>query len=289
MNHSHRALYGLLGLMTFFWSVNYVVAKIALEHFPPLLFTPLRTAAASVLLLAVWRHEGFSSVGAQWPRIALLGITGISGNQLAFMLGMQRTSVAHASLIIALTPVFVLLLSAWRAHERITARKAAGMAIAFSGVALLNLAPSRPARGATLAGDFLVFLASFTFALFTVAGRNVTRGLGAIPVTAAAYAASAVSLTPLGLWQARGFDFSSVPPAGWLTLAYMAVFPSVVCYLIYYHALARIPASRVSAFSYSQPLIATLTGYVALGEPVTMAVAFGGLLVLSGVWATSRG
>jgi drug/metabolite transporter (DMT)-like permease len=91
------------------------------------------------------------------------------------------------------------------------------------------------------------------------------------------------------LWQGWGFDFGRVTTGGWLTLVYMAVFPSVVCYLIYYHALSKISASRVSAFSYSQPLIATLTGFVALGEPVTGAVALGGVLVLSGVWTTSRG
>jgi len=288
VSESKRTLYGLLSLMTFLWSVNYVVSKVALRHFSPLLFTPMRTALAAVLLIAVWRHTGLSPLRGEWRRVAFLGVVGISGNQLAFMFGMARTSVAHASLIIALTPVLVLLLSAWRAHESITARKAAGMAIAFSGVALLNLVPGRNAQGATLLGDLLVFIAGFTFAVFTVAGRNVTRSLGAIPVTAAAYIASAISLLPIGLWQARRVDFSVIATAGWLTLLYMAVFPSVVCYLIYYHALSKIPASRVSAFSYSQPLIATLTGFVTLGEPVTLAVALGGMLVLSGVWVSSR-
>lgn len=288
MNESKRALYGLLSLMTFLWSVNYVVAKVALRHFPPLLFTPIRTIAAAALLLLVWRQAGFGSVRSEWKRVAFLGLIGISGNQIAFLLGMQRTSVAHASLIIALTPVLVLLLSAWRAHEQITPRKLAGMGLAFSGVAVLNLAPSRAQHGATPLGDLLVFLAGFTFAVFTVAGRNATRSLGAIPATAAAYVASAISLVPLLLWQIRGFDFTRVTVGGWMTLVYMAVFPSVVCYLIYYHALSKIPASRVAAFSYSQPFIATLTGFAALGEPVTVAVAAGGLLVLGGVWATSR-
>jgi drug/metabolite transporter (DMT)-like permease len=289
VNESKRALYGLLSLMTFLWSVNYVVAKVALRHFPPLLFTPMRTVAAAALLILVWRQTGFGAIRSDWKRVVFLGLVGISGNQVAFMFGMARTSVAHASLIIALMPVLVLLLSAWRAHERITPRKVVGMGMAFSGVAVLNLAPSRSAQGATLPGDALIFLAGLTFAVFTVAGRNVTRSLGAIPVTAAAYVASAASLVPVGLWQARGFDFSRVTVGGWATLVYMAVFPSVVCYLIYYHALSKIPASRVAAFSYSQPLIATLTGFVTLGEPVTAAVALGGILVLSGVWATSRG
>ncbi len=275
--------------MTLLWSVNYVVAKIALRHFPALLFTPMRTVLAAALLMVVWRQSGGERVDGDWKRVGLLGLIGISGNQIAFLVGLARTSVAHAALIVAMTPVLVLLLSAWRAHEHITRRKVAGMAMAFCGVAVLNLGPGRNAHGATVLGDFLVFLAALTFALFTVAGRNVTRKHGAIPVIAAAYLASAVSLAPMGIWQGWGFDFGRVTTGGWLTLVYMAVFPSVVCYLIYYHALSKISASRVSAFSYSQPLIATLTGFVALGEPVTAAVALGGVLVLSGVWTTSRG
>lgn len=275
--------------LTFFWSINYVIAKIALRHFPPLLFTPIRTALAAALLLVVWKQSGGERVNGDWKRVGLLGLVGITGNQVAFLVGMARTSVAHAALIIAMTPVFVLLLSAWRAHERVTVRKLSGMGIAFCGVAVLVFGPGRSTHGATLLGDFLIFLASFTFALFTVAGRGVTRKHGAIPVTATAYVASALSLIPVGIWQGWGFDFTRVTTGGWLTLVYMAVFPSVVCYLIYYHALSKISASRVSAFSYSQPLIATLTGFAALGEPVTASVAVGGVLVLSGVWTTSRG
>ena len=48
-----------------------------------------------------------------------------------------------------------------------------------------------------------------------------------------------------------------VSAAAWLSMLYMALFPSVLAYLIYYYALAHIPASRVSAFSYLQPVFAT--------------------------------
>ncbi len=71
-------------------------------------------------------------------------------------------------------------------------------------------------------------------------------------------------------------------------MLYMAVFPSVICYLIYYHALAHLPATRVSAFSYLQPLIAAYTGWLVLAEPVTAGVLAATALVLGGVWFTTR-
>ena len=68
----------------------------------------------------------------------------------------------------------------------------------------------------------------------------------------------------------------------------MALVPSVVCYLIYYWALTYIPATRASAFSYIQPVIATLVAIPVLGEPVTALVALGGVLTLGGVYITER-
>jgi drug/metabolite transporter (DMT)-like permease len=68
----------------------------------------------------------------------------------------------------------------------------------------------------------------------------------------------------------------------------MAMFSSVLAYLIYNYALTYMPASRASAASYLQPLGATLLAVVLLGESVTTALAIGGMLVLTGVFVTER-
>ncbi len=69
----------------------------------------------------------------------------------------------------------------------------------------------------------------------------------------------------------------------------MALFSSVISYLIYYYALSKISASRVSAFNYLQPVVATLLAAVMLGERVTLPVVAGGAVVFSGVYLTERG
>lgn len=293
MKRSRAGLYALLCLMTFIWGVNYVAAKLSLRSFPPLVFAPLRSifAAAFLLPLYAWMrrrkpHEEPWTRRELWT-LAALGVCGITLNQVFFILGMNITSVAHAALIIATGPVFVLLLAALRGQERVTARKAAGMALAISGVASLQIMPGR-AEGATGLGDFLVFLASFTFALFTVFGKETTMRHDALTVNTVGYASGALAGLPLLLWQGWSFDFSAVGAAGWTMMIYMALFPSVLCYMIFYHALTRIDASRVAAFSYAQPVIASLTGLAVLSEPLTLPIALGGMLVLSGVWLTGR-
>jgi drug/metabolite transporter (DMT)-like permease len=159
--------------MTTIWGANYVVAKTALHHFPALLIGPLRAALAAALLAPAWlvvrwRRGGEDAWTArELSYLGLLGVFGITLNQILFILGMARTSVAHAALIIATTPLQVMALAALRGQERITLRKAAGMLTAVAGVGILHMGDAA-GRGASLAGDLLVFLAAFCFSLYTV-------------------------------------------------------------------------------------------------------------------------
>jgi len=289
-----RALYALILLMTLIWGANYVVAKTALHHFPALLIGPLRAALAAALLMpayaaARWRAPRQEAWTArELALLGLLGVFGITLNQVFFILGMARTSVAHAALLIATTPLQVMALAALRGQERISVRKAAGMLTAVAGVGVLHVGDAG-GRGASLAGDALVFLAAFCFSLYTVFSKEITRRHDSLTVNALGYVAGALAGAPLLVHESLGFDYTGVAPAGWLALAYMTLLASILCYLIFYYALDQMPASRLAAFSYLQPVIAAATGFVFLHEPVTLPVAAGGALVLGGVWVTGRG
>jgi len=287
-------LYSLIALMVLFWSLNFIVGKIALRSFPPLLLACVRTTMAAAFILPVyWWKRRREMVPELWSSgegrsVVLIALLGVALNQVLFVLGLSRTSVAHSALVIAISPVLILLISGWLGHEKVSRMKLVGMAIAVAGVGVLNLAPGK-ASGASILGDTLVFLAALTFALYTVTSKQLAARHGALTLTTFAYLGGALMLAPLTWWLARDFSFSGAPVTGWLSIVFMAAFPSVVCYLIYSYALAHIPASRVSVFSYLQPLIAGALAVPMLGEPITSALATGGVLVLAGVCTTERG
>ena len=227
-----------------------------------------------------------------WPSLLILGLFGVTLNQVFFMIGLSRTTAVHSVLIISMMPIFVLAIAASIGQERITARKATGMLIAVGGVAILNTLPSSSAGlggGPSLLGDFFVFLAAITFALFTVFGKRVSSRHTSVTVNTFSYVGGAVALAPLALWQSRGFHFTAVSASAWTSLLYMALFPSVISYLIYYHVLSQIPASRVAAFAYLQPVLATIMAVIALGERVTEPLLAGGAVIFSGVYLAERG
>ncbi len=289
---SHWRLYSLIGLMTFLWAVNFVVAKFVLREVPAVIAAGFRTSLAGLLMWPIYLWERRTKGAASWamsdvPMLMLLGVFGVTLNQLFFVMGIGRTSVAHAAIVIGMTPILVLVIASAIGQESISVTKLIGMALALAGVITLHFSSSKGA-GTSIGGDSLIFLASLTFALFTVMGKRVANNFGSITVNTFAYVGGGLLLLPLTLWQASGFAFQKVSWTAWLSIAYMAAFPSVLCYLIYYYALTHIPASRVSAFSYLQPLLATVIAIPFLGENPTTSLAMGGSLVLAGVFVAER-
>jgi len=291
---SPARLYSLVGVMVLLWALNFIVAKIALREFPALLAGSLRfvLAAGVVVPVYLWNRRGRSAPHHDFRdrlRLLLLGCAGVGLNQMFFILGINNTSVAHASLLLTLTPLWVLTMSAIAGHEQFTLRKLAGFAVAAGGVGLLQATPGKASTFASALGDLFILLSSVTFAIFTVAGKRATQRFGSLTVNTYAFAGSSLLISSLVVWRYAGFSYEAVSRTAWASLVYMAIFPSLVCYLIFYYALAHIPATRISSFSYLQPLLATALAVPLLGEPLTASLAGGGLLIVCGVFLSERG
>src|SRR5213076_1616946 len=101
--------------MVLFWSANYIIAKMALREFPPLLLSGIRVTIAGLVMLPIyWRRPDRVKGTSEAGRLVALGLMGVALNQLFFVVGLGRTTVAHASFIVSIGPVLVLLIAAAR-------------------------------------------------------------------------------------------------------------------------------------------------------------------------------
>lgn len=294
-------LYVLIAIMVLAWSGNFVVAKYALDELPPFALLFLRVLFSNALLLSIYlssrqhrqkpvqRGDPSTSLRAGWRDFALLGLFGVAMNQTGFTVGLSQTTVAHSALIISLTPIFVLVLATRMKLESFTALKVVGMALSFTGVAVLVSEYGFGSNSPTFTGDLLTLGGSIAFALYTVYGKRVSERYDTLTFNTFTYLAGAVVVLPLTSWQLFDLDWQAVTWRGWLGVAYMAVIASVAAYMIFYYALARISASRLVAFSYLQPVLATLLALLLRGEKVTGHLLLGGVLVLLGVSLAERG
>jgi drug/metabolite transporter (DMT)-like permease len=252
----------------------------------------MRTVFAAIALMAVYKRSRNPDRPPlrrdEYPQLCIIGVCGIAVNQVCFLIGLSLTSASHAALVIGLTPFMVLFLAWFRGQEAFTSNRAIGLAVAVCGMALLQK-PSASAQTASLLGDVLILGAGLSFAVYTVFGKELAAEHGGMAVIAVSYAAGAIFLLPMTLFFASRFDFSQVSAAAWWAFGYMSVVSSVLCYIGWAYALKRLSASRLTAFSYLQPLVATLLALPMLGEPITAALVSGGGLIMAGVFLSERG
>lgn len=286
-------VYALIAIMVLAWSANFVVAKFALREFPPFALLFLRLLVSNVLLLGLYfgsgHHRKRPLQRGDWRWFALLGFLGIAMNQTGFTVGINYTTVSHSSLIIATTPIYVLILATRMKLEALTKLKVIGLTLAFTGVAVLTGEHGFGSNSPTFLGDLITLGGATGFALYTVYGKQVAARYDTLTMNTFMYLAGALVVFPLSGWELFEVDWQGVTWRGWLSVLYMAAVASVLAYMIFYYALSKISATRVIAFSYLQPVLATTFGIWLLDEKLTVQLLGGGLLVLAGVYLAERG
>lgn len=275
---------------TLLWGMNFTVAKRVLQEVDPLAVAAAR-AAGGLVVFVVFLLLLDGPGGLAWARLkraAPLGLLGVFANQVFFIEGLKRTSASHSAVLIALLPLYVLLMSLLSGQERLTRWKAAGIAAAFGGVVLVAAGHAN-AGGATLWGDLITMCGGIAFAAYTVAGRPVVRDLGPLRTTALAFAGGGTAILLVAAPAARRQEWRSLSPAAHWGLLYVVVGATVLAYVLYYLALDRLEPSKVAVFMYLQPVFAALLATFVTGEPLTLRFVTGGALILAGVLIAERG
>jgi drug/metabolite transporter (DMT)-like permease len=305
---SRPVIASLIGLIVVIWAVNFIAAKIGLRSFPPLTMASFRVCAAGVVMVPFYlclkqlRLRAFAAAPAArkpgftrrdvWTFL-YLGFFGVSVNQFCFTLGLHYTSVSHSAVIVGMGPIYTLVLAVLLRLERASWHKAVGMAIAFTGIAVLASEGGISARSPSLLGDAITMTGSIGFATYAVLGKRVACEYDALTMTAYNHFAGALVVLPLALRQAwllgEEANWRAVPWPAWAAILYMGLFGSAVAYVLYYWLLRYLEASQLSAFTYLLPVLASILGILALGEKGSWTQVLGGALALGGVYWTECG
>ncbi len=213
-------------------------------------------------------------------RIALAGVLGITIYHVALNFGEVSVNAGAASLIIAAGPVFTALLSAVFLGERLSGLGWLGILIAFAGVAVISVSES----GGGLAiepGALLILISALSTAGYFIVSKKPLRHYSAIEFTA--YAIWAGTLPMLVFAPGLVRQFPNAAPSATLAVIYLGIFPAAIAYVLWSYALARMPASILSAFLYLSPVLAMAIAWVWLGEVPALLTVAGGLVAVAGV------
>ena len=285
----NRLVYPLIVVGQLIAGGTFPIAKIALAHFEPFTLAVTRFVIASVCMFSIVKFSGRLQriEKSDWWRFVWLGLLAVPLNQLLFLYGLQFTTPGRSALYYGATPAFVFILAIWYLKEKISLLKILGIAISFAGVVIILRTGRFDAD--TLFGDSLVILAVIAYAGYTIFGKPLILKYGPLTTTAYALVVGTALYLPLGVVYAARFDYGSVPAAGWLSLLYIAIVTSVIAYSIWFWALGRMEASKLSIFQNLQPIIAAILSFMFFGESFGWDFYIGGSMVIAGVVLTQRG
>lgn len=292
LRRSHALMHVLMFWATVFWASNIVAGKEAVSSFGAMGLAQLRLAGAAALfafLFVAWR--GWPELhlrGREWLVLVGVAFNGLTLNQICFINGLARTSVAHTGLIVALGPVMTLALACLMRLEPLTLSKLLGMLISFAGVAMLTLGGQEAGSTAHWQGDLIVLAGSASFAYYTIQVKEIANRYDTLTLNSVTFAVGCLLMIPFAARSVMHIRWAKVTMGAWGGLAFMVVLGTVVAYLFYAFALTELAASRVAAFNYLQPVVAALLAAWLLREKITPHVITSGTLILVGVYLAER-
>jgi drug/metabolite transporter (DMT)-like permease len=263
------------------WASAFPAIRAGLAAFGPAELGALRFAVAAVpaaIFLLITRPPLPRSWSQAW-RFAFGGIVFVAFYTTLLNFGEVTVSAGAASFIINVSPILVALAATFMLGERFSRVSWLGTLVSFAGIGLIAIGEG---DGLKLdAGALLILGAAVCTASTAIVQKPLFRSHKPLAVSAWNMVIGAVALAPLlpaGLTQAQDASFGALGSA-----IYLGLVPSFIAYGSYAIALSRLPASRATNFLYCVPPVATVMGYLWLGEVPGPAGIVGGLMALGGV------
>ncbi|MDE0355872.1 MAG: DMT family transporter [Deltaproteobacteria bacterium] len=210
----------------------------------------------------------------------------IAGDMSAWHYSIVMTTVANASLLLNVTPVFVVLGGWLLFRTRVTGTFMIGLATAMAGVAVLSGASLALSRTHVL-GDLLGVVTAMFYAAYQLTVERLRRRFSTITIML--YAMPVSAMVTLMVTLVSGETMVVMTPAGWAVLVALAVGPQVLGQGLIAWALAHLPASFVSVSLLVQPIVAATVAWILFDERIGVQQAVGAITVLTGIVIARQG
>jgi O-acetylserine/cysteine efflux transporter len=280
MTNNRRLVFPALLAAGVLWGTTVPLSKVALGWLPPGWLAFARFALAAAVLLVASRSRLRRAAS---PAILVTGAIGYGGSVLLQNLGIERTSVTHAALLIGATPVLVALIAAVLRHSVARPLAWSGFALSLAGVGLI--AGGR-GSGSSLGGDALVLAAQLISAGFTVSQARLLRGRDPIAVTGLQLAAAAFAVLPIALVTEHHAAGPGTVTALLATIG-LVVAGTVLPTSLFAFGQSRVSADVAGAFLNLEPLVGAIMGIVLFAEPAGPVQIAGGTAITVGISLSS--
>ena len=256
---------------------GFVIAKPAMESFPPILLNGLRWSLSGLIMCYFF----------PFPKkfIKQMFVISIIGGTIQYSLsfyGLKILDGASATLFVQAEIPFGILIAYFLLGEKVPLKNIIGLIIAFVGIAILSGNPNLEGK---MLGVLLVLSGAFLWSLAQVFAKDVSEKIGGLALTAWLGIFSGPQCIIASYFiEGNTFDLiTNATTQAWIIVIYLAVGMNVIGYSCWYSVLSRNPVNNVMSVLLLFPITGLLTSIFILGETPNTYAYFGGTIIISGV------
>ena len=275
--------------ISFFWGTTWIASKEGVKYMPALQLAAIRQFLGSIIYLSYFLFKKTPwPKGKQWKTIIILSILNFVLSNGFSTWGVKYISSGLGAIIGALVPLWVVIISLFRG-EKLVKLSIIGLVVGFAGVCVIFYEHL---------SDFLIFdfrfgiiisiISTLTWAFATLYTKKKAASFNPYFSLGIQMFISSIFLFAYLGATGSAVSLSTIPVISWVSIGYLVIFGSVLTFIAYIYALQHLPAEINSIYAYINPIIAVLLGAYIFGEPLSLAIAVGGIITLFGLYLVNR-
>ena len=275
--------------VSFFWGTTWIASKEGVKYMPALQLAAIRQFLGATLYLSYFLFKKTPwPKGKQWKTIIILSILNFVLSNGLSTWGVKYISSGLGAIIGALVPLWVVIISLFRG-EKLVKLAIVGLVVGFAGVCVIFYEHLT---------DFLIFdfrfgiiisiISTLTWAFATLYTKKKAASFNPYFSLGIQMFISSIFLFAYLGATGSAESLSTIPVISWVSIGYLVIFGSVLTFIAYIYALQHLPAEINSIYAYINPIIAVLLGAYIFGEPLSLAIAVGGIITLFGLYLVNR-
>ncbi|MFD2916790.1 DMT family transporter [Psychroserpens luteus] len=291
MNSRLFALIALI-IVQLLYGLNYTFAKNVMnENFiKPFGFVLLRVIGATILFWLMGFFFKSEKIDRKdYITIFFAAVFGVGINMLFFLKGLEYTSPIHASVIMTITPIIIMVLSIFFLNEKLTKLKIGGILLAFCGGLLLTALGKSDRVGDNVAlGNLFIFINAISYSIYVIIIKRLTAKYHPFTFIKWLFLFGLILLLPFGYTETTEIEWSSFSPYIWFSVLFVVIGATFGTYFLNPLALKSLKASTVGVFIYLQPVIAGLFAIIMGVDHIDSIKIMAMCLIFSGVYLVTK-
>ena len=280
-------------IATSIYGINHTVAKSVMPiYIGSLGLVLLRVLGATILFWIISLFIKSKKIEKK-DRMTILkcGLFGMGFNIAAFIAGLDYSTPINSSILIIITPIFVVILSFFLFKKKVNFSKTIGIFLGFIGAIILILnADSNSSVGRNIPlGNFLFIINSISYAYYLIIVKPMTEKYDLITLFKWLFLIGLIFNFPIGIKQFNQVDWNNLPfYEATLPLIYVVVCTTFMTYFLNGFALSRLTSAEVAVFVYLQPIIGVVFALLSKSDSLSLTIIISSILIFTGLYLTTK-